>query len=454
MMELKNKKIAIIGLSRTGVATAEFLSRAGARVIVSDTKTAPFLEKEMEALKGLELDYELGYHGEKSLAADLIVVSPGVPLDIPFFKKAREKGIPIISEIELAYHFTEGKIIAITGTNGKTTTTSLIGEILQKAQIGKVKVAGNIGTPLIREIGDLGQDDWLVVEVSSFQLETIVDFKPDISLFLNFTADHLDRHKSLENYWLAKKRIFENQTSRDMALVNFDDQDVMKAVKDFPGRIYQVSMDKKVNPGISLVDNKLVFRAEDREEVLINCTDIPLPGLHNIQNVAFAALTAYLLGIPVEIIRNAIRDFKAAGHRLEEVCLLENNILVIDDSKATNPDAAIKGIESFTRPLVLLAGGQDRNADFTEWGRVVRERARVLVLLGETRYKMREVALKSGFPNINIHIADNMKEAVEIAAQNLKPGDCLLLSPACPSWDMYKSYQERGREFQDLVKTL
>ena len=454
MLEIKGKRIAIIGLSRTGVATAEFLYQKGANLVVSDSKTAAGLKNELEKLKNMEIEYELGGHGEKSLSCDMIVVSTGVPLDIPFFKKAREKGIPIISEIELAYHFTEAKIIAITGTNGKTTTTQLIGEILKKAGMGKVKTAGNIGIPLISEIGDLGKGDWLVVEISSFQLETIVDFRPDISLFLNFSPDHLDRHKTLENYWLAKKRIFENQTAADLAIVNLDDQEVMKAVADFPGSVYQVSLEKRVDRGISFVNGKLIVSEGDREVELMVSADIPLMGLHNVQNTAFAALTAYLLGVPAGIIRDTVKNFKSAEHRLEEVCRLKDDILVIDDSKATNPDSAIKGIQSFDRPIVLLAGGQDRNADFAEWGRIVKEGVRVLVLMGETRYKLQEVALKSGFPNINIHIADNMKEAVEIAARELQGGDCLLLSPACPSWDMYASYQERGREFQEQVREL
>lgn len=455
MLEVKNKRIAIIGLSRTGIATAEFLYQRGAELVVSDSKTADELKNVLEKLKDMEIEYELGGHGEKCLSCDLIVVSPGVPLDIPFFRRARERGIPVISEIELAYQFTEAKIIAITGTNGKTTTTQLTGEILQKAGIGKVIVAGNIGTPLIREIGDTGKEDWLVVEISSFQLETIEDFRPDISIFLNFTPDHLDRHKTLENYWLAKKRIFENQTAEDLAIVNYDDQDVMRAVADFPGSLYQVSLEKRVDRGISLIDGKLIFIEGEQEEEIMDSAEIPLKGSHNIQNVTFAALAAHLLGVPVEIIRDTVKNFKGGEHRLEEVFYLKNDdILVIDDSKATNPDSAIKGIQSFESPIVLIAGGQDRNADFTEWGRVIKERVRVLVLLGETRFKLKEEALKSGFSNINIHIADNMKEAVEIATSHLKKGDILLLSPGCPSWDMYTSYQERGREFQEMVRKM
>lgn len=448
MLEVKNKRIAVIGLSRTGLAAAKFLYQAGAEVIVSDIKTAPYLKKEMEEFKNMEIEYELGGHGDKSLSSDLIVVSPGIPLDIPFFKKAQGKGIPIISEIELAYHFTDAKIIAITGTNGKTTTTSLIGEILKNAKKGNVKIAGNIGVPLISEIKDLKRDDWLIVEISSFQLETTIDFRPDISIYLNFTPDHLDRHKTVENYWLAKKRIFENQKKEDLAIVNYDDENVMKAVADFPGLVYHVSLEKKINKGIFLNDEKLCLG----NNPLIGLNEIPLRGMHNIQNAAFAILASYLAGVPVNVIKKSIKSFKTAAHRLEEVCLLDDDILVIDDSKATNPDAAIKALDSFEKPIVLIAGGQDRNADFEQWAKIVNEKVKILVLTGETRYKMKEVVLKNGFPNINIHITENMTSAVEIACNNLTKGDCLLLSPACPSWDMYSSYQERGKDFQELVK--
>lgn len=452
MLEIRNKKIAIIGLSRTGVAAAKMLSKWGAGVIVSDVKNLNELTSEIEMLRDIEVEYELGGHGEKSLNSDLIVVSPGVPLNLAFFVKAREKGIPIISEIELAYHFTEAKIIGITGTNGKTTTTSLIGDILSKAGVGRVKVAGNIGIPLISEVSGLTKDDWLVVEISSFQLETIRDFRPDISLYLNFTPDHLDRHKTVENYWLAKKRIFMNQRAGDYALVNYDDQEVMKAVADFCGEIYCVSTKCSLDKGVFLKDGEIFINDKNNLIKVMDIADIKLKGLHNIQNVSFAAMACYLAGVSQNVIRETVLDFKPAGHRLEEVCHLANSILVLDDSKATNPDSALKGIESVERPLVLIAGGQDRDADFSEWAERLQKRVKTLILIGETSNKMKEEALNHGFPNINIHIAGTMEKAVSIAIDNLAPGDCLLLSPACPSWDMYSSYIERGEEYQKLVK--
>jgi len=457
MLEVKDKKIAVIGLSRTGVASARMLVKWGADVVVSDIKTAEKLHEELDKLGNIDIEYELGGHGEKCLNSDMIVVSPGVPLDIPFFHMAEEKGIPIISEIELAYHFTEANIIAITGTNGKTTTTSLIGEILQNTAIGEVRIAGNIGIPLVTEAVGLSSDDWLVVEISSFQLETIKDFRPDISIYLNFSPDHLDRHKTIENYWLAKKRIFENQTCDDYAVVNSDDENVIKAVAGFPGKIYNVSIEKdivKLGQGVSVKDDQIIIYDQGKQIDIMDIADIPLKGKHNIQNVCFAILASYLAGSSIDVIKESIKGFKPSAHRLQTVYNLRDDILVVDDSKATNPDAAIKAVESFDRPIVLIAGGQDRNADFTQWSEIICKKVRILILLGETRFKMKEVALNQGFDNINIHIAEDMQDSVQAAVDYLQPGDCLLLSPACPSWDMYSSYKVRGQEFQDAVKEL
>lgn len=450
MLDIKDKKIAVIGLSRTGLASVEILYKLGADVVASDTKSADQLSNELDKLKNIDIEYELGSHGPKCLDTDMIIVSPGVPLDIPFFKKASDKDIPIISEIELAYHLTDANIIAITGTNGKTTTTSLISDILKEGDIGEVKAAGNIGIPLVSEAIGLTEKDWLVVEVSSFQLETIKDFKPDISVYLNFTPDHLDRHKTVKNYWEAKKRIFENQKSDDLAVVNYDDDKVMESITHFPGKVYGVSLEREKKQGISLNNDKLyVYENTNRIDVL-DIKDIPLLGRHNIENTAFSVMASYLAGVSIENIKKAVKNFKATEHRLE-IIKKENDITIIDDSKATNPDAAVKAIESFENPLILIAGGQDRNADFSELAKVIKNKVKTLVLLGETSFKIKEEVLNEGFPNINIHIAEDMKEAVKKACDNVIEGDCLLLSPGSPSWDMYSSYKERGRKFREAI---
>ncbi len=451
-MDVKGKKISVIGLGkRTGVAAARMLADSGAVVTVSDTKGPQQLEEEMALLAGYDLDYDLNGHGEKSLDSDLIVVSPGVPLDIPFFRQAAEKGVPVISEIELAYNFTRAGIIAITGTNGKTTTTKLLGDILRNSGISRVEVAGNIGIPLISVIDGLTEKDWVVVEVSSFQLETVKNFRPRLSIFLNFSPDHLDRHKSIDNYWQAKKRIFENQTGEDMALINVDQEVVRRAAADSQAAIYGVSMEKAIEKGAYLQNNNIFVKLPDRkEEKILSTADIPLRGRHNFQNVTFSVLAARLLGVGIGVIRESVKKFAPEEHRLQYIGETEQGILVIDDSKATNPDAAIQAIRSFSCPLVLIAGGQDRQADFDLLAEVIADRVKALVLMGESRDKIADIVLNKGFRNI--YKVENMKEAVQTASKQLVGGDCLLLAPGCPSWDMYSSYKVRGQEFVTETK--
>ncbi|HLV10361.1 MAG TPA: UDP-N-acetylmuramoyl-L-alanine--D-glutamate ligase [Halanaerobiales bacterium] len=448
---LKGQQVTVIGLSRTGVATAQALIERGAKVVVSDIKKPDRLKEELKKLKGLPIKYFLGEHPADSLETDLIVVSPGVPLEIPFLKNAIMKGIPVISEIELAYNLTKARIIAITGTNGKTTTTSLTGAILKKADPGIVKIAGNIGRPLIAEINGLTEEDWLVVEVSSFQLETISKFQPDISVYLNFSPDHLDRHLTINNYRKAKKSIFSNQKNNDYAVINYDDPEVLNAAADCEAEKYYISMRKAVSKGVYLDDKKLFLKEKLHREIM-RIKDIPLRGLHNVQNVAFACMAAYLAGVDINLMKAVVQEYRPDHHRLEEIARDKNGTLYIDDSKATNPDAAIKGLNAIEAPIVLIAGGQDRNADFNVLAETIKKRVRVLILLGETKYQLRNEVLKRGFNNINIHIVENMSEAVKIAYDNLETGDCVLLSPACPSWDMFSSYQERGNEFQQEVE--
>jgi UDP-N-acetylmuramoylalanine--D-glutamate ligase len=452
MYKIKDKKVAVIGLSkRTGVATAKSLVDHGAEVVVSDIKPSNQLLEEQELLNGYEVDYDLNGHSDKVTSCDLIVVSPGVPLDIPVFNIIRQKKIPVISEIELAYSFNKAKIIAITGTNGKTTTTSLTSKILQGAEIGKVRVAGNIGTPFIRVVDELGRDDWVVLEVSSFQLETIKYFKPYISMFLNFSPDHLDRHKSEEEYWKAKKKIFLNQENNDIAIINNDDQRVLEAAQDCEANKYCVSLEEGVKNGIFMKQDSLVTKRAGLEEKVIDLDNIPMLGPHNIQNAAFAVMASRLIGIDKKTIRREISKFTPGKHRLEVVGKAKDGILIVDDSKATNPDSAVKALKSINSPITLIAGGQDRKADFSIFGETINDQVKTLVLLGETRHKLKNAVLKAGFDNI--YIVDNMAEAVKISLSKIKSGDCLMLSPGCPSWDMYASYKKRGRDFKDKIKS-
>ncbi|MFW6381545.1 MAG: UDP-N-acetylmuramoyl-L-alanine--D-glutamate ligase [Bacillota bacterium] len=450
MLEIKDRKIAVIGLGkRTGVATARMLARHGARVVVSDLKGPEQLTEERQMLADYTIEYDLNGHGHRSLDTDLMVVSPGVPLDIPFFKEAEDRGIPVISEIELAYQFTEARIIAITGTNGKTTTTSLLGKMLQQSFPGRVSVAGNIGVPLIKEAGVLESNDWLVAEVSSFQLETIQEFRPCLSLFLNFSPDHLDRHPTVEDYWQAKKRIFENQQPGDLALINFDDSMVVRAARDCQARKLAVSQQPSIKDGVLVKDNLLYFRDQGKTTYKLSLNGFKLPGIHNRKNAAFATLAARLAGSSWDNIQQVLVDFQPIAHRLEEVKLGPDDILFIDDSKATNPHAAIKGITAFDRPIVLLAGGQDRNADFRELASVIKDRVKSLILLGETREMLARAVADRGFSRFKV--VSDMEEAIKQAIQELEAGDCLLLSPGCPSWDMYENYRKRGQDFRNQL---
>ncbi|MFW5991796.1 MAG: UDP-N-acetylmuramoyl-L-alanine--D-glutamate ligase [Halanaerobiaceae bacterium] len=450
MMELESKKVAVIGLSRrTGVSVARFLYNKGAQVLISEIRGRNELQKELDLLADCELEYELGGHGEKSLSVDLIVVSPGVPLDIPLFKRARNLGIPIMGEIELAYHFTEARIIAVTGTNGKTTTTRMLGEIMQDSLDCQVEIAGNIGVPLIDKVEHLTPRDWVVVEISSFQLESVKSFHPQISIYLNFTPDHLDRHHSKEAYWQAKKRIFAKQTEKDTAIINGDDEDIIVAARDCRARIMRVSSRCPPKSGAYISRDWIIINLEGKSKKVLARQEIPLPGLHNSYNTAFAVLTARTLGISINNIQESVRKFQPDPHRMELVSS-RDEVKIVDDSKATNPDAAIKALESFSTPVILIAGGQDRNANFEQLARTIKKRVKKLILLGETKDKLATEVLKYNFKNI--YKVSDMQEAVEAGFSELAAGECFLLSPGCPSWDMYSSYRERGNEFQKQVK--
>ncbi|MFW5998588.1 MAG: UDP-N-acetylmuramoyl-L-alanine--D-glutamate ligase [Bacillota bacterium] len=451
MFEVRNKDITVIGLSkRTGVAVTKILCKKGANVTLSDIKSKEELKKELDLLKDYNFKLDLGGHSEKSLQSELIVVSPGVPLDLSFFQKAKKKKIPVISEIELAYRFTKANIIGITGTNGKTTTTSLTGKILKNAEIeNKVKIGGNIGIPLIEVATDLSASDWVVAEISSFQLEAVKEFRPYIGAYLNFTPDHLDRHKNIENYFNAKKNIFKNQTQRDYAVINLDDKQVKKSVIDCKAKIFGVSLNKIPKQGAFIENNKIMIKIGDIVEEIIAISDIPLRGKHNIMNTAFASLISRLVGVKPEIIKREIKKYELKKHRLQKLDI-KSQYTVIDDSKATNPDAAIQALKSCKPPIILIAGGQDRNADFTEFAKMINQRVKTLILMGETKNKLKETVLKTGFKDI--YVVDNMENAVKIAVNNLESEEVLLLSPGCPSWDMYSSYKKRGKEFQEEVK--
>src|SRR6056297_2061 len=447
-----NKTVTIIGLSeRTGIAVAEKMIDLGAEVIISDIKSKEDLKPQLSILDKYEnIIYDLGGHSAKILDTDLIVLSPGVPSDLEIIKKAEKMGIEVISEIELAYRLTDANIIGITGTNGKTTVTSLTGHILKQNLDCRVRVAGNIGSPLITEITALSENDWLVVELSSFQLEKIKNFKSDIGVFLNFSPDHLDRHKTVKNYWNAKKRIFENQNKDDIAIINYDDNYLRDNLKNLNSNTYLITNNFDIEQGI-FYNKDSIFQIqkelEDKSKIL-DTKYIPLIGSQNILNTAFAVLIAKLFYIDNESIKNAVISYKAFAHRLEVI--YDKKYKVIDDSKATNPHAAVNAMRSIEMPIVLIAGGQDRDANFADFAYTVKQRVKKIILLGETKE-----AIKQELDNLNYdnyYLVKNMQEAVLEAFKNIDINDTVLLSPGCPSWDMYESYKKRGLEFQEEVE--
>lgn len=451
-MNLKNKKVLLIGLAKTGISTIKHLNRLGAKVVVNDIKDKEKLKDILDELSDLNnVEYILGYHPENVDDIDMTVVSPGVPLDLPFILKLKAKNIEIIGEVELAYRLSRNPIfIGITGTNGKTTTTSLVGEIFKKAS-KDTYIVGNIGNPVIDTVDVANENSVLVTELSSFQLESVDKFKPHISAILNFTEDHLNRHHTMKAYMEAKARIFENQDSNDFCILNYDDEEVRSLSDNVKAKKIFFSRKKCLEYGIYLDEKKNIIINLGEKITLLNKDELSLPGNHNLENCMAAAAIAYVSNIDIDVIRKVLKTFAGVEHRQEFVRNL-NGIMFVNDSKATNPDSSIKAIQSYNRPIVLIAGGMDKQSSFDEFLDIAKENVYALVLLGETAQKIKECAQNKGFDNITV--VKDMKEAVDASYQIAKDGDVVLLSPACASWDMYKSFEVRGIDFKDNVNNL
>ncbi|WP_286315784.1 UDP-N-acetylmuramoyl-L-alanine--D-glutamate ligase [Romboutsia ilealis] len=451
-MNLKNKKVLLIGLAKTGISTIKHLNRLGAKVVVNDIKDKEKLKDILDELSDLNnVEYILGYHPENVDDIDMTVASPGVPLDLPFILKLKAKNIEIIGEVELAYRLSQNPIfIGITGTNGKTTTTSLVGEIFKKAS-KDTYIVGNIGNPVIDTVDVANENSVLVTELSSFQLESVDKFKPHISAILNFTEDHLNRHHTMKAYMEAKARIFENQDSNDFCILNYDDEEVRSLSDNVKAKKIFFSRKKCLEYGIYLDEKKNIIINLGEKITLLNKDELSLPGNHNLENCMAAAAIAYVSNIDIDVIRKVLKTFAGVEHRQEFVRNL-NGIMFVNDSKATNPDSSIKAIQSYNRPIVLIAGGMDKQSSFDEFLDIAKENVYALVLLGETAQKIKECAQNKGFDNITV--VKDMKEAVNASYQIAKEGDVVLLSPACASWDMYKSFEVRGIDFKDNVNNL
>lgn len=449
MMELKNKRVLVVGLGRSGAASALFLQEHGAKVTVSDSKSEAQLQSDVPALLDRGVSIETGRHGERTFRdQDLIVVSPGVPSDQPQLQHARTLGIPVIGEVELAFRYLQGKVLAITGSNGKTTTTSLVGEILAKSG-KKTLVGGNIGTPVISLAGKSSPDTMVVLEISSFQLETIEQFCPWIAAILNITPDHLDRHHTFQAYVDAKARIFENQKASDFAVLNADDPTCVGLKERIKSSLFWFSRKQAVEQGTYLKGEDIVFRQNGTDTVILNRHDIHLKGAHNLENVLAAACMSILAGCSPDQVRRGVSEFRAVEHRLELVSTI-HGVAFYNDSKATNVDATVKALESFPGNIHIILGGKDKGSDYTVLKPLLRERAKKVYLIGAAAEKITS-QISGAAPLVH---SGTLDRAVKQAFEAAQSGDIVLLAPACASFDQFENYEQRGRVFKELVLSL
>lgn len=449
--DMKGKKILAVGFGRTGEAVAMVMSNMGSLVTIQDSR----MEDEFDAnlityFRDLGVKFHFGAVPEDLNAFDLIVLSPGVSPELDFVSRAASEGIEVIGELELAYRLSNGKYIAITGTNGKTTTTTMVGEIFKTAG-RSFHVAGNIGKAVIQVAVNADTDDYLITEVSSFQLETTVKFRPIISAILNLTEDHLNRHHTMEAYGAAKARIFANQKGNDCLIVNYDDDACMALTNGCRARIIPFSTKKELETGAFVRDGLMILRRDGNETSLFNVNELKIIGKHNIQNALAAAAIAFWSGIDSDMISEALIKFKGVEHRIE-YCGLIDGVKYYNDSKGTNTDASITAIKALVSNIVLIAGGDGKSQDFTPFAEMMPGRVKKLILFGKDAGKISEACSKINFKNICF--CKDMNDSVIEAASAAEPGDSVMLSPACASWDMYDNYEQRGRHFKQCVTAL
>jgi len=448
---VKDKKILVIGAARSGCAVAGFLSQKGAIVTLTDGKPVDKLGAVLESLKKFPIEYALGEEPIiKPRSFEYAVISPGIPLNTPLVKKIKRAKIPLTGEMEIAYQYSKSSIVAITGTNGKTTTTSLLGQVFSDAGVN-VFVGGNIGIPLVTQVENLSEESVIVAEVSSFQLETIDAFRPKAAVILNITPDHLDRHKTLKGYTEAKARIFENQQETDYTILNYDDLRVRKLAVKSKGQIVFFSQKTELDRGIFVKNGIITIKTEDDCINVAHTNDIYIKGKHNLENALAATAAAFCLGVAPGNIGITLERFTGVTHRLEFVREVAG-VSYINDSKGTNPDSTIKALEAYKKPIVLIAGGKNKGSDFTKLAKLIKKKVHSLILVGETAANIQDAAEKQGF--VAAYHADSFSEAVTLAQRLAQPGDVVMLSPACASWDMFNDFEERGDLFKKLVNEL
>ncbi len=450
-MEINTAIVA--GTGKSGISATKLLVNHGVKVYLFDENKDRDIEAIKEKTGDSELvQIELGELGEDALSSSqLMVISPGIPVDAPFTDVVRNAGIPIWSEIELAYHYGKGKIAAITGTNGKTTTTALVGEIV-KAHNAKTIVVGNIGIPYTELCDTTDDDSDTVAEISSFQLETVIDFHPNVSAILNLTPDHLNRHYTFENYGNVKFSITKNQTMDDVTVLNYDDEHTRamgEKAKDHCHVVYFSRLEKPAG-GVYVEDGDIILEDGDKKIDVLAIKDLKLMGAHNVENVLAAVGISYYMGVPVDVIRDVATSFKAVAHRIEYVDTVDG-VAYYNDSKGTNPDAAIKGIQAMVAPTFLIGGGYDKGSEYDEWIEAFDGKVKWLVLIGQTAQKIADCAKRHGFNSIIFE--ENLQDAVAYCHENAVDGDAVLLSPACASWGQFDNYEQRGDMFKEYVRS-
>jgi UDP-N-acetylmuramoylalanine--D-glutamate ligase len=448
---LLGKKVGILGLARSGVSAARALVSLGAEVFVSDSKSAKELEGWLEQIKDLPIETEIGGHTAAVYQGrDLLVISPGVPYDIPLLREARAHDVSVIGELELAFRLSRAPFIAVTGTNGKSTATSLIHHLLVTG--GKSAVlGGNIGLPIVGEVMAVESDGWVVTEVSSFQLESVESFRPRISVLLNITSDHLDRHRDFAEYAAMKARIFMNQKNGDLAVLNADDPAVMSLRPQLKTDCRLFSRRQDVSDGASFRDGRILLRKKGEDVPVCRWNELPLKGFHNLENVLAAITVCSVCGVGTADMVSALKSYRTMEHRLEFSGSVRG-VKFYDDSKGTNPGAVKAALESFSEPIILIAGGKDKDMDFRDLGRNIHKNAKALIVIGEAAGKISRAAEDAGMERISF--AETLDLAVERAYRAALPGDVVLLSPACASFDMFRCAEERGELFQKAVRTL
>lgn len=449
---MTEKKVLVFGTGISGIGAAKLLEEVRAEVILYDGNEKLCKEEIKKRLPAdSKCEIVLGALSKALLESlDLVVMSPGVPLDIPVVEQIKAAGIPIWGEIELAYQMSAGTVLAITGTNGKTTTTALLGEIM-KTYADSVFVVGNIGNPYTDAALSMTKDSYTVAEISSFQLETIDAFAPKVSAILNITEDHLNRHHTMKEYIRVKELITANQTKEDYCILNYEDEVLRDFGEKCPAQTVFFSSERKLDKGVFLDGNVICLKTDTETLEIVKTEELKILGKHNYENVMAASAMAYYVGVPVEVIQKAVTQFRAVAHRIEFVDEI-HGVTYYNDSKGTNPDAAIKGIQAMNRPTLLIGGGYDKESSYEEWIQAFEGKVKYLVLIGQTREKIQEAAHRCGF--MNTILADDLEEAVSICTQKAEEGDAVLLSPACASWGQFDNYEQRGDKFKEYVYAL